>query len=211
MTGTTTERLRTVGSSSSSLIMIHRHTARLIVYRSLTIPASQPTSQPANSPDDVDGIRACTIHMHLCTFLSARPFLNFFVISSSKGVSRDAFRFPPPRPRCLVYSSHIARNSWPHFVEHDRRFTFPVSALSSLPFSDSSLIRLVSRVAWNANERESLGSLARTRRILKKAAFPWNFHPSATLQRAVADFWLEPCPCNTLCNRGMTQARYDPD
>jgi len=131
--------------------------------------------------------------------------------SSSKGVSRDAFRFPPPRPRCVVHSSHIARNSWPHFVEHDRRFTFPVSALSSLPFSDSSLIRLVSRVAWNANERGSLGSLARTKRILKKAAFPWNFHPSATLQRAVADFWLEPCPCNTLCNRGITQARYDPD
>lgn len=43
MTGTTTERLRTVDSSSSSLIMIHRHTARLIVYRSFTIPASQRT------------------------------------------------------------------------------------------------------------------------------------------------------------------------
>lgn len=38
------------GSSSSSLIMIHRHTARLIVYRSFTMPASQPT----NTSGDVD-------------------------------------------------------------------------------------------------------------------------------------------------------------
>lgn len=42
MTGTT-ERLRTVGSSSS-LIMIHRHTARLIVYRSFTSSLFSPST-----------------------------------------------------------------------------------------------------------------------------------------------------------------------
>lgn len=82
------ERLRTVGSSSSSLIMIHRHTARLIVYRSFTMPASQP----ANTPDDVD-IYARTIHMHLCTFLLARPFLTFFVISPVFWASRAPSAF----------------------------------------------------------------------------------------------------------------------
>lgn len=47
---------------SSSLIMIHRHTARLIVYRSFTMPANQPASE------HFWRCRAYTIHMHLCTF-----------------------------------------------------------------------------------------------------------------------------------------------
>lgn len=101
MTGTT-ERPRTVGSSSSSLIMIHRHTARLIVYRSFTMPAEP--AEPAGAERFWRCRYAPTIHMHLCTFLSARPFSASFVISP--GVRR---RVCLPSLRRVTLYSRVAR------------------------------------------------------------------------------------------------------
>jgi hypothetical protein len=82
------------GSSSSSLIMIHRHTARLIVYRSFTMPASEHSWQRRY---------AHTIHMHLCTFLSARTFFTSFVISPFDVVR--AFRLFVTTSRYVILAS----------------------------------------------------------------------------------------------------------
>lgn len=69
--------------SSSSLIMIHRHTARLIVYRSFTMPASQL----ANTSGDV----APTIHMHLCIFFFFRPAVFHLIYNFARS---DVARLP---------------------------------------------------------------------------------------------------------------------
>lgn len=71
------------GSSSSSLIMIHRHTARLIVYRSFTMPASQP----ANTPGSVD-TRVPYICICVPFFQPEETFFTSFVILPLDVVAR---------------------------------------------------------------------------------------------------------------------------
>lgn len=134
------------GSSSSSLIMIHRHTARLIVYRSLTMP--QPSRASELLWRDLSSIytRAAyiyiCIHMHPCApfFLSARrPFLSAsFVISPGSRCSRSRVR--PPRlfrlllQRCLRYVTYT-----PFFHRHsiavDLRVPSIVTPVSLTPDS----------------------------------------------------------------------------
>jgi len=97
-------------SSSSSLIMIHRHTARLIVYRSFTMPASQP----ANTCGDVASI----IHMHLCTFFFG-PAVFRFVYNSPARL---------PSFRCSL-ALHL---SFEYFVNYGSWFTRPVHSIPNI-------------------------------------------------------------------------------
>lgn len=88
MTGTTVERLRTVGlvTSSSSLIMIHRHTARLIVYRSVHNARPQPGERtlPVST-----SIRA--YHTYTFVYLSFDPAVSYLVCNFARSRAPSVF------------------------------------------------------------------------------------------------------------------------